>query len=101
MDRYTFAALNTYLDEERRDLLPEVDEIFVAFKGIARGRPLTVNALQHTSFGMQVSRSLFNRACQSQPSASSWDTQTHIPLIPICTSQIILLKQSLRKLRPS
>lgn len=48
MDRYTFAALNKYLDEERRDLFPEVDEIFVAFKGIARGRPLTVNALQHT-----------------------------------------------------
>jgi integrase/recombinase XerC len=48
MDRYTFAALNTYLDEERRDLFPEVDEIFVSFKGIARGRPLTVNAVQHT-----------------------------------------------------
>ncbi len=47
MDRYTFAALNTYLDEERRDLFPEVDEIFVAFKGVARGRPLSVNALQH------------------------------------------------------
>jgi len=48
MDRCTFAALNKYLDEERRDLFPEVDEIFVAFKGIARGRPLSVNALQHT-----------------------------------------------------
>jgi site-specific recombinase XerD len=47
MDRYTFAALNTYLDEERRDLFPEVDEIFVAFKGKARGKPLSVNALQH------------------------------------------------------
>lgn len=47
MDRYTFAALNKYLDEERRDLFPDVDEIFVAFKGAARGRPLSVNALQH------------------------------------------------------
>ncbi len=47
MDRYTFAALNKYLDEERRDLFPEVDEIFVAFKGVSRGCPLSVNALQH------------------------------------------------------
>jgi site-specific recombinase XerD len=48
MDRYTFASLNKYLDEERRDLFPDVDEIFVAFKGVARGRPLTENAFQHT-----------------------------------------------------
>ena len=47
MDRFTFAALNKYLDEERRDLFPEVDELFVAFKGGARGRPLSANALQH------------------------------------------------------
>jgi len=47
MDRYTFAALNTYLDEERQDLFPEVDEVFVAFKGKSRGCPLSVNALQH------------------------------------------------------
>ncbi|HEX6482921.1 MAG TPA: tyrosine-type recombinase/integrase [Ktedonobacteraceae bacterium] len=47
MDRYTFAALNKYLDEERGDLFPQVDEIFIAFKGVARGRPLSVNALQH------------------------------------------------------
>ncbi|HEX4208054.1 MAG TPA: tyrosine-type recombinase/integrase [Ktedonobacteraceae bacterium] len=47
MDPFTFAALNKYLDEERRDLFPDVDEIFVAFKGVARGRPLLVNALQH------------------------------------------------------
>ena len=47
MDRYTFAALNKYLDEERGDLFPEIDEIFVSFKGVARGRPLSVNALQH------------------------------------------------------
>ncbi len=40
MDRYTFASLNKYLDTERRDLFPEVEEIFVAFKGKARGRPL-------------------------------------------------------------
>ncbi len=36
-----------HIDEERRDLFPEVDEIFVSFKGVARGRPLSVNALQH------------------------------------------------------
>lgn len=47
MDRYTFAALNKYLDDEREDLFPEVDEIFLSFKGVARGRPLSVNALQH------------------------------------------------------
>src|SRR5579884_1468273 len=47
MDRYTFAALNKYLDEERQDLFPDVDEIFIAFKGNARGQPLSVNALQH------------------------------------------------------
>lgn len=47
MDRYTFAALNKYLDEERGNLFPETNEIFVAFKGAARGRPLSVNALQH------------------------------------------------------
>lgn len=47
MDRYTFASLNKYLDAERRDLFPEVEEIFVAFKGKARGLPLSVNALQH------------------------------------------------------
>lgn len=46
MDRFTFAALNRYLDEERGHLFPEVDHIFVAFKGRARGRPLTVNAVQ-------------------------------------------------------
>jgi integrase/recombinase XerC len=47
MDRYTFAALNKYLDEERQNFFPEVDEIFIAFKGKARGQPLSVNALQH------------------------------------------------------
>lgn len=47
MDRHTFAALNKYLDEERGDLFPEVNEIFVGFKGKARGRALSVNAVQH------------------------------------------------------
>lgn len=46
MDQLTFAALNRYLDEERRNLFPDVDRIFVAFRGKARGRPLTVNAVQ-------------------------------------------------------
>lgn len=48
MDRYTFAALNKYLDDERCDLYPDVDAVFVSFKGGARGAPLSVNALQHT-----------------------------------------------------
>ncbi len=46
MDRYTFTTLNRYLDEERKNLFPNVQEIFVAFKGKARGRPLTVNSVQ-------------------------------------------------------
>jgi site-specific recombinase XerD len=46
MDAPTFAALNRYLDQERRNLFPDIDQLFVAFKGQARGRPLTVNAVQ-------------------------------------------------------
>lgn len=46
MDDFTFAALNRYLDEERGQLFPEEDHIFVAFKGKARGQPLSVNAVQ-------------------------------------------------------
>jgi integrase/recombinase XerD len=46
MDRVTFAVLNQYLDEERGHRFPEVEHIFVAFKGKTRGRPLTVNAVQ-------------------------------------------------------
>jgi integrase len=46
MDAHTFAAFNTYLEQERRNLFPEVDAVFVAFKGPARGRPLTANAVQ-------------------------------------------------------
>jgi site-specific recombinase XerD len=46
MDRYTFAALNRYLEEERGSLFPEVATVFIALKGKARGRPLTVNAVQ-------------------------------------------------------
>lgn len=46
MDRFTFAALNRYLEEERGQLFPEVSAVFIAFKGPARGQPLTVNALQ-------------------------------------------------------
>jgi hypothetical protein len=34
------------LEEERKALFPDVDHVFVAFKGNARGRPLTVNAVQ-------------------------------------------------------
>jgi len=46
MEPLTFAALNHYLEEERKDLFPEVPEVFVAFKGAARGQPLSVNAVQ-------------------------------------------------------
>ena len=46
MDQHTFGALNRYLDDERGRLFPDVDAVFVAFKGPARGRPLTVNAVQ-------------------------------------------------------
>ena len=46
MDRFTFAVLNRYLDEERGRLFPQVPEVFIAFKGMARGQPLTVNAVQ-------------------------------------------------------
>lgn len=46
MDRLTFGILNKYLDEERKDLFPEVGAVFVAFKGKARGQPLSVNTVQ-------------------------------------------------------
>jgi site-specific recombinase XerD len=46
MNALTFAALNRYLDEERKTLFPDVDHVFVAFKGKARGHPLSVNAVQ-------------------------------------------------------
>jgi site-specific recombinase XerD len=46
MDRFTFATLNRYLEKERGNLFPEVSAVFVAFKGKARGKPLTVNAMQ-------------------------------------------------------
>ncbi len=46
MDRFTFAALNRYLEEERTQLFPEVSAVFIGFKGKGRGQPLTVNAVQ-------------------------------------------------------
>nr|MBN1230156.1 tyrosine-type recombinase/integrase [Anaerolineae bacterium] len=46
MNDLTFASLNRYLDEERRDLFPEEPALFVAFKGRAQGHPLSVNAIQ-------------------------------------------------------
>jgi len=46
MDKLTFSALNQYLDQERKHLFPQVPQIFLAFKGIARGTPLSVNAVQ-------------------------------------------------------
>ena len=46
MNAVTFVALNRYLDEERQNLFPHIDHVFVAFKGKARGNPLMVNAVQ-------------------------------------------------------
>jgi site-specific recombinase XerD len=46
MDVLTFSALNQYLDKERKDLFPKVPQIFLSFKGVARGTPLSVNAVQ-------------------------------------------------------
>jgi integrase/recombinase XerC len=46
MNSLTFAALNRYLDEERKSLFPDVDHVFVGFKGKARGKPLSANAVQ-------------------------------------------------------
>ncbi len=47
MDPLTFETLNRYLDEERQNLFPDVATVFVAFQGKARGRPLSINAVQH------------------------------------------------------
>jgi integrase len=47
MDALTFAMLNRYLDRERSTVVSDVDMLFIALKGPARGRPLTVNAVQH------------------------------------------------------
>jgi len=46
MNSFTLTTLNRYLDKERKDLFPDVDHIFVAFKGKACGNPLSVNAVQ-------------------------------------------------------
>jgi site-specific recombinase XerD len=47
VDHLTFAALNRYLDAERAALFPEMEAVFVAFRGRARGQPLSANAVQH------------------------------------------------------
>ena len=46
MDRFTFEALNRYLDAERGQLFPDEPSLFIALKGQARGRPLSINAVQ-------------------------------------------------------
>jgi site-specific recombinase XerD len=46
MDALTFSALNQYLDQERKNLFPNTPQIFLAFKGRARGTPLSINAVQ-------------------------------------------------------
>lgn len=46
MDALTLEALNRYLDHERGHLAPNEPRVFVALKGRARGRPLSVNSVQ-------------------------------------------------------
>jgi site-specific recombinase XerD len=46
IDALTLEALSRYLDHERRTLAPDEPHIFVALKGRARGKPLSVNSLQ-------------------------------------------------------
>jgi len=46
MDSPTFTVLNRYLDEERQFHFPNIEQIFVGFKGKAKGKPLSVNAVQ-------------------------------------------------------
>ena len=46
MNDLTLEALNRYLDIERGEIAPDEPHVFVALKGKAKGKPLTVNALQ-------------------------------------------------------
>jgi site-specific recombinase XerD len=46
MDSLTFSVLNRYLDEERQFHFPNIEQVFVGFKGNAQGLPLSVNAVQ-------------------------------------------------------
>ena len=46
MDPLTFKALNQYLDNERENLFPNEEQVFISLKGRARGHPLSVNAVQ-------------------------------------------------------
>jgi len=46
MDSLSFSVLNRYLDEERQFQFPNIEQVFVGFKGKAQGKPLSVNAVQ-------------------------------------------------------
>lgn len=46
MNSLTFSVLNRYLDEERQFQFPNIEQVFVGFKGKAKGKPLSVNAVQ-------------------------------------------------------
>ena len=46
MDPLTFKSLNQYLDNERKNLFPNEEHVFISLKGRARGDPLSVNAVQ-------------------------------------------------------
>jgi len=46
MDTDTFSVLNRYLDEERQFQFPNIEQVFVGFRGKAKGKPLSANAVQ-------------------------------------------------------
>jgi site-specific recombinase XerD len=46
MDQLTFSILNKYLEEERQLLFPHIEQVFIGFRGKARGKPLSINAVQ-------------------------------------------------------
>ncbi len=46
MDPLTFKSLNRYLDNERKNLFPDEEHVFISLKGRARGHPLSVNVVQ-------------------------------------------------------
>jgi hypothetical protein len=56
MTRFTFAVLNQYLDQERSDLFPDEDLIFVGYKGVVASR-------LHRTGGLHDSPCLANETC--------------------------------------
>lgn len=46
IDQMTLHVLNQYLEKERKLLFSYVEEVFIGFKGKARGKPISINAVQ-------------------------------------------------------